>query len=108
MIGEGYDGVCRPLGVCTGGPRAAGSGAQRPRCSRMLRDGKVLERHVPHALGSLERPMSDADLEAKLWALVEPVLGKAQTEKVIEQCWDAEKLDDAGVIARASAQPPAS
>ncbi len=39
-----------------------------------LRDGRKLERHVAHAVGSLERPMSDADLEAKFRGLADGVL----------------------------------
>ena len=30
-----------------------------------MNDGTVHELHVPHALGSVERPMSDRDLEEK-------------------------------------------
>ena len=70
----------------------------------VLRDGRILERNVPHALGSLQRPMSDADLEAKFRVLTAPVLGEAQTEKLVKLCWDAEKLDDVGVISRAAAK----
>ena len=33
-----------------------------------LKDGRTLEKHVEHAIGSLARPMSDADLEAKFRA----------------------------------------
>jgi 2-methylcitrate dehydratase PrpD len=69
-----------------------------------LRDGRVLERHVPHALGTLQRPMSDADLEAKFRALVEPVLSDDATARMIELCWTAESAADVGVIARAAAQ----
>ncbi|MES2561878.1 MAG: MmgE/PrpD family protein, partial [Pseudomonadota bacterium] len=70
-----------------------------------LNDGRVLEHHVPHALGTLQRPMSDADLEAKFRALVQPILSKARTDELIKLCWNAERLDDIGVIARAAAQP---
>jgi hypothetical protein len=40
-----------------------------------LKDGRVLNKHVTHAIGSLERPMGDADLNAKFHVLVD-VLGK--------------------------------
>ena len=68
-----------------------------------LRDGRVLTRHVPHALGTLQRPMSDADLEAKFRALVEPVLSRHAVGRLIDLCWAAEGLSDVGVIARAAA-----
>lgn len=69
-----------------------------------LRDGRVLERHVPHALGTLRRPMSDKDLEAKFRALVAPVLPNGRSGELIELSWDAERLGDVGVIARGAAQ----
>ena len=69
-----------------------------------LRDGRVLERHVPHALGTLARPMSDKDLEAKFRALVAPVLPNDRSGELIALSWDAERLGDVGVIARAAAQ----
>jgi 2-methylcitrate dehydratase PrpD len=63
----------------------------------------VLERHVEHALGTLQRPMSDADLEEKFRSLAREVLPEAQIEKLIGLCWNVAKLDDAGSIAAASA-----
>lgn len=68
----------------------------------VMRDGKVLERHVPHALGTLARPMSDADLEAKFRALVEPVLSSARTDELIAHCWTVDQLSDVGVLGRAA------
>jgi 2-methylcitrate dehydratase PrpD len=69
------------------------------------RDGKVIEKHVTHAIGSLERPMSDADLEAKFKGLVEPVLGAAGAAKLIELCWTLQSLSDVATIARSGANP---
>ena len=52
--------------------------AQVPRASARvtveLADGTTLEETVTHARGSLERPLTDAELNAKAEALVEPVL----------------------------------
>jgi 2-methylcitrate dehydratase PrpD len=44
------------------------------RVSVRLNDGTVVEETVTHARGSLERPLTDAELNAKALALVEPVL----------------------------------
>jgi len=68
-----------------------------------LRDGRVLEHHVPHALGTLARPMSDQDLEAKFRALVAPVLPSDRSGELIRLSWDAESLGNVGVIARGAA-----
>jgi 2-methylcitrate dehydratase PrpD len=52
----------------------------------ILADGRRERVAVAHAIGSLERPLSDADLEAKASLLMTPVLGEAQAEQLIEQC----------------------
>jgi len=73
------------------------------RVSVRLRDGRVLERHVPHPLGSLERPMSDADLEAKFLSLAGDVLGVRKSEELRSLCWKLVDLPDAGILVRAAA-----
>ena len=67
-----------------------------------LRNGKTLERFVEHAVGSLDRPMSDADLEAKFRGLANGILSKPESDKLIALCWEIGKLKDAGEVARAS------
>lgn len=67
-----------------------------------LRSGKVLEKFVEHAVGSLDRPMSDADLEAKFRGLADGILSKAETDRLIGLCWEVGKLKDVGEVARAS------
>jgi len=70
-----------------------------------LRGGRKVEQHVEHALGTLERPMSDADLEQKFRSLAADVLPAAQIDRLIAACWQLETLPDVGVIARATATP---
>ena len=67
-----------------------------------LKDGRVLEKFIEHVAGSVARPMSDADLEAKFHALTKGILPSAQTDKLIGLCWNAGKLKSAAEIARAS------
>jgi 2-methylcitrate dehydratase PrpD len=67
-----------------------------------LRNGTVLEKHVEHALGTVERPMSDRDLEDKFRNLADGVLSAAEAERVIELCWRVAGLEDAGELARAT------
>jgi len=67
-----------------------------------LEDGRVLDKHVAHAIGSLERPMTDAQLEEKFRGLAEDVLGPERTRRAIQLCWDADRLKDAGELARAA------
>jgi 2-methylcitrate dehydratase PrpD len=65
-----------------------------------LKDGRVLHLRVDHAIGSVDRPMTDGDLEAKFTDLVLPVHGEAGTAALLKACWDLESFADAGEIAR--------
>lgn len=67
-----------------------------------LKSGKTLEKFVEHAIGSVDRPMTDADLEAKFRGLAHAVLQPAATDKLIGLCWRAETLEDIGAVARAA------
>lgn len=67
-----------------------------------LKDGRTLDKFVEHAIGSLDRPMSDADLEAKFRGLAEGVLSGSETDKLMRLCWDVGKLRDAADVARAA------
>ncbi len=67
-----------------------------------LKDGRTLTKHVEHAIGSLARPMSDADLEAKFRKFAKGILASGETDALLKLCWSLDKLKDAGEIARAS------
>lgn len=54
----------------------------------ILKDGSKLHVFVEHAIGSLQHPMSDADLEAKFAGMAEPILGAAQTRALLDACWN--------------------
>ncbi|MEO5671998.1 MAG: MmgE/PrpD family protein, partial [Ramlibacter sp.] len=51
-----------------------------------LVDGRRIHVRVEHAIGSLERPLSDAQLEAKFDSLVVPLLGEAKARAVTAAC----------------------
>lgn len=67
-----------------------------------LNDGRALTTFVENALGTLARPMSDADLEAKFRSLTDGILTAAQADRLIELCWTAADLADGAEIARAT------
>lgn len=71
----------------------------------MLSDGRVFEKHIEHAVGSLSRPMSDQDLEAKCRGLCEGVLLAAQIDALIAQCWEVDTMTDSGQLARMTVPP---
>lgn len=48
----------------------------------VLTDGRRVHVRVEHAIGSLENPLTDAQLEAKFAALVVPVLGDARARDI--------------------------
>jgi 2-methylcitrate dehydratase PrpD len=73
-----------------------------------LKDGRTFEKFVEHAIGSLERPMSDADLEAKFRGLAKGILSAEETDRLIGLCWKIQSLADASEIARASVSAQSS
>jgi len=75
---------------------------EQVRARIVLKDGRTLEKRIDHVLGSLERPLSDADLEAKFKALAEGVLPAAQVKTLIDRCWNVDTLAGAGELAVAA------
>jgi 2-methylcitrate dehydratase PrpD len=59
-----------------------------------LHDGRTLERHVAHNLGTPDNPMTDQQLEDKFVGLASPVLGQDRTEELATKCWRLLELDD--------------
>lgn len=68
----------------------------------ILSDGRVIEKRVEHAIGSLARPMTDAELEAKFRDLAEPSLGTAASRKLLDLCWRVGTLENVAAIAKAA------
>jgi len=66
----------------------------------VLRDGRRIERHVEHALGSTANPMSDRELERKFRALAEEALTPDAIEALIDECWAVERLADVAELMR--------
>ena len=54
-------------------------------------DGRSHRLFVEHAIGSLERPLSDEELDRKVRDLCEPVIGTAGSGRLIEACRGVEK-----------------
>jgi len=68
----------------------------------VLKDGRRLTKFIEHVVGSVERPMSDADLEAKFLALADGVLPERQARQAIDLCWKVETLPSAAQLATAA------
>jgi 2-methylcitrate dehydratase PrpD len=68
-----------------------------------LKDGRTLYRFIAHAIGSVEVPMTDKQLEAKFADLADGIISPSAIQRVIETCWSVESLPSAGEIAKISA-----
>ena len=66
------------------------------------RDGRSLHKRVEHALGSVERPMTDEDLEQKFRGLVEPVLGKVAGDTLIALCREVPRAENVRALVAAA------
>jgi 2-methylcitrate dehydratase PrpD len=69
----------------------------------LLKDGRRLSRHVPHATGSLEKPMTDAAIEKKFHELAASSRSECHAWDVIEITWSLERLNDATKFVQAAA-----
>ena len=61
----------------------------------ILKDGRKEHVFVEHAIGSLENPLTDVQLEAKFRELADPVIGKDRADELIASCW---KLGEAADV----------
>jgi len=61
----------------------------------VLRDGRRVHVFVEHAIGSLQRPMGDAALDAKFETQSTPILGAQRTRELIAAC---RRLGDLGDV----------
>ena len=53
----------------------------------VMHDGSRVHVRVEHAIGSLQNPMTDTQLEAKFHGLSDAVIGTAQTANLIQAAW---------------------
>src|SRR5438105_6714699 len=65
-----------------------------------LRNGRQLVREVEFPRGHARNPMTDAEVEKKFRALVEPRYGKERADLALAACWDLEKANHAGELVR--------
>lgn len=60
------------------------------------RDGRKISHHVKHALGSVDNPMTDENLNQKFNDLSSDWLGTSKTMKIQNLCWETDRLTDVG------------
>ena len=67
-----------------------------------LNEDTMVDIHIEHAIGSIERPMTKEALENKFSGQAASALPGNQIDRVMALCWDIESMDDVSVIANAS------
>lgn len=65
-------------------------------------DGGIEKLHVEHAIGSLEKPLSNEAITEKFARQSVPILGEEATENLIALAWKLPETSDVGAIVRAS------
>jgi len=68
-----------------------------------LDDRRTLSRHVEHAAGTAERPMTDREIETKFRGLCEPYLPASRIDALIERCWNVTALENAAALVQLAA-----
>lgn len=68
-----------------------------------MKSGMVFTKHVEHAIGSLDRPMSNDDLDAKFRDLAARALPQKQADQLLSMIWDIEQLPDVSAVPKAGA-----
>ena len=68
----------------------------------VLKDGRQLHRYIAHAIGSVEVPMTDQQLETKFADLAEGIIPAPMIRRVMDACWNVESLPNAAEIAKMS------
>jgi 2-methylcitrate dehydratase PrpD len=59
-----------------------------------LSDGRKFRRHTRAVRGTAENPMTRAEVDAKDYDLMAPVIGKARARKLCDAVWNLEKVRD--------------
>jgi 2-methylcitrate dehydratase len=63
-----------------------------------LADGRKLTKEVEFPRGHAGNPMTDAEVEAKFRALVEPRYGRVTADAVLRECWRFEDVIDVAAV----------
>ncbi|MBP5858552.1 MmgE/PrpD family protein [Marivibrio halodurans] len=61
-------------------------------------DGRTSSVRVPHCRGSLERPMTDDEIDRKFRAQAEPILGVEASNALLERSWGCVDIARMGVV----------
>ncbi len=65
--------------------------------------GHAFTKHVEHAIGSVQNPLTDKDLSFKFTQLATGILPSAQLEKLLSTAWNLPEMHNAGDLPRLGA-----
>ena len=66
----------------------------------VLRDGTTLRQHTTAVRGTAENPMARAEVDAKAYDLMAPVVGARRARALCEAIWNLHSLDNARKLRR--------
>ena len=73
------------------------------RVEARLRNGTIVTKDIERAIGSRDRPLSDAQIDNKFTAQAQLVIGDAHTKNLLALCWKTPELASAADIAKTGA-----
>lgn len=59
-----------------------------------LNDGQVIEEFVEHAIGSMDVPMTNAQLEEKFYDVTADVISADQQKQLVQMVWEFDKIEN--------------
>ncbi|WPB58924.1 MmgE/PrpD family protein [Xylophilus sp. GOD-11R] len=65
----------------------------------VLADGRRIHVFVEHAIGSMQKPLTDAQLEAKFSGMSDAILGRDRTRRLLDACWALGEAADVRALA---------
>jgi 2-methylcitrate dehydratase len=66
-----------------------------------LADGRRLTKRVDYPMGHAKNPLKDSQVEEKFFALVEPVIGRARSKKIVDLVWNLDEAKNVAGLMRA-------
>lgn len=75
------------------------------RLTMTMNDGRSFVSQVDYPKGSIQNPMSDAELRSKFDSLAAPVIGESQAAQLAERVGEIESVTDVGKLMRLAAKP---
>jgi 2-methylcitrate dehydratase PrpD len=67
-----------------------------------LADGRHVQTHIVHCVGSVQSPMSDDEVDAKFIAQASLAIGSDRAAQLAKMCWEVENITDVSVLAKSA------